>query len=231
MLKETLGGLKTRAKYFANMENDDTVSDARWNVHINDAIRQYWNLINKTDQDYNLTQATIITENNVGQYDLPDDFLYIRGLDVDFNNSTTNSSTRRASMRPYMWAERNKWRNISYYVTSAFWPYFRYRIHNNSQIWFNPLPQADLTVILYYIPTNPKLVSDTDEMLGINGFDVFISAIAAKVVLDSLSLPSGGITQMAAEWEAMVFDSANNRNHDEPDRVQDVRGKDAYYNY
>lgn len=208
MQSVTYSQLVSRAVY--DTQNIKVSSD-EWLVRINDAYREYWNLINNLDQLYNLTSYTITTESDTAEYSWPTDFFLLKGMDADFANDSSFSSVNRINIEPVPFEYRNSFRN-NYYVTAyPNGPY--YRIDLSETFILVPTPPAGILLLLWYLPVNTTLV-DGSTVNGINGFDVFISALAAKAVLDSRNQPSISLDQRIADFRAFLKVTVGMRDRD-----------------
>lgn len=221
----TLQELITSAQRYADMENSSFLTQAEWISYINNAATKYWNLINSRTQDYNLKELFFPMVFNQQDYDLPADFLYVRGVDCNVSANATNANNNWIAVERYVFAERN----INQSYVSNFYGYFylRYRIQGNV-LRFEPNPQGYQTVRLSYIPVMPNLIDVTDTIDGINGFDDYIAMIAAA---RAKAKEESDVTWLMGEialFEQQVKAAADDRNRDEADRVQDVNNKNRW---
>jgi len=218
----TLGDIRTRAIIYSNIK---TISVDEWNLHINDAVQQYWNLINRCQPDYNLTSSYIITSNGESQYPLPTDCLQVRGVSCHMDNDPTPNSAQAWSLRPYTFTERDKYRNTVVWSGNYGRPNVSYRVWDGVSLVFTPVPCSSLMYVIYYIPVPPKLVNDSDTLNGIAGLDVYISSVAAKTVLDARGTPNVSLDAKISEFVDYMKQIANTHNGDEAQRIEDVSFK------
>lgn len=205
----TLSKIRNRAVYYANLIN---LEPSEWNVHINDAAREYWNEINNQDQLYNLTQYSYATTGDA-TYALPSDFFCIRGADMDFSNDTSANSVNRVNIEPLTFEYRNSYKNVGVSLTIQTGPWW-YSIQDNTNIIIQPTPSTGKTIIIWYIPVTPTLSSDSDTIDGIDGFDVYISALAAKTALDSRAFASTELSKKLKKFKKYMRTAAGNRIRD-----------------
>ena len=215
----------TRVKNFSSSEISDS---------INDAYREYWNLINETSENYNIKTGYFVTDGSTTLYTLAPtdgDFFKLRGCDYDVSNVTTQNSTQRVTLRAMNWNERNLYRNYPLFTgTPVLGSGLVYMMWGADQLLLQPLPSANLTIVYYYWPVMPTLASGS-YVNGINGLDVYISARAAKTVLDSRQQPSQWLDAKIASFIDMLKTTAGEINRDEPPRIQDMRAKSSGWWY
>lgn len=226
----TLDQIITTAKLHADMVNSDFMNQDEWTIMVNDAVRQYWDLIVQLTQDYYFKQSYFQTNPNQLAYPLPDDLYNLRGVDVLYSTGPTNDFTNAqvlwVALMPYMFSERNA-RNFLYYqaVTPPY--YSRYRIQGDT-IMFEPLTAtASNTVRLSYILKPPRLAEPADTINVIAGYDQYIAKVAAMHAharqenFDSVQFLAADLQRFESEIKQL----ANDRNRDTADRVQDVYAK------
>ncbi len=140
--------------------------------------------------DYVMSSVPFTASANVPTYQFSasigiDDFYKVRGVDVQVNG------TQFQELKPYMFNERNMYaRNQAYgYSSNYYGPYYRYRVQGD-EIKIIPTPQAGTVFMLHYTPTATLLVSGSDTVDGINGWEDYIVVDAAIECLQ----PEGGDT-------------------------------------
>lgn len=224
----SLDNLITVARLHADMVNSDFCNDQEWTIFVNDAIRQYWDLIEQLSQDYYFKQFYFQTNAVDLAYPLPSDFYHLRGVDALYSGSPTgnfeNSQNLWVALSPYMFTERNA-RNYLFYQAVMPPYYSRYRIQGDN-ILFEPLTATITnTIRLSYTIIPPKLQVLTDTIDVIAGYDQYISKVAA---LHAKAREESDVTVLAADiarFESEIKQLANDRNRDSADRVQDVYAK------
>ncbi len=223
----SLDQLITRAKLFADQINSDANNFNEWSVFINDAIRQYWHLVEQLTQDYYFQYSYFQTEPQVLSYPLPADMLHLRGVDAAYfiaNGNVTDPNNLWVALSPFMFAERNA-RNFLYYAVLTP-PYFsRYRLQAN-EITFEPLTSPQPTTIrLSYTRKYPNLQNPDDTVDVISGFDMYIAKVAA---IHAKNRAEDDISFLVADvnrFESEIKQIAGDRNRDTAPRVQDVYSK------
>ena len=217
----TLYDLRERAIIYSNLKS---ISNTEWSIHINDAVKQYWNIINRTMADYNLTSSYFTSTSGQATYDLPDDCLEVRGISCHMDNNPTNNSTQAWSLRPFTMTERDRFRGTCLWGPLGN-PFVSYRVWDGNTIVFQPLPTSALMYVIYYIPVPPTLVNDSDTVNGISGLDVYISAVAAKTVLDSRGTANLSLDKKISDFVDYMKQIANTHNGDEAQRIEDITYK------
>ena len=170
----TLAQLRTEARQRADMTNSEFVTDAELNGYINNSISELHDiLIQAYDGDYYIKDDTFSTDGTNDSYALSsvitdNDFYKLRGVDAKFNNDTW------ITLQPFAFNERNKNEFYRFYGIQN----IRYRLLG-SNIKFTPLPDASVTVKLWYIPVAQTLVNDSDTYDDINNYSEYIIVDAA----------------------------------------------------
>lgn len=217
----TLQELMDRARQYADMQNNNFITDPELKLYIKNACTKYWNLINQLGQDYNLiTSPTTLFESNVKDYALPTDFLHVRGVDLAVSSSPQPNDIW-LNVKPFQFAERNRFQGYPYFSGFGISTYLRYRIKNNF-ISFDPYPQGYGSFRIHYTPVMPDLLQPTDTIDGINGFEDYIALKAAERMLAKEESDVSWVLKEINEFEVMIKQSADDRNRDRSDRVQDI---------
>lgn len=217
----TLQELMDRARQYADMQNNNFITEPELKLYIKNACTKYWNLINQLGQDYNLiTSPTTLFESNVKDYALPSDFLHVRGVDLAVSSSPQPNDIW-LNVKPFQFAERNRFQGYPYFSGFGISTYLRYRIKNNF-ISFDPYPQGYGSFRIHYTPVMPDLLQPTDTIDGINGFEDYIVLKAAERMLAKEESDVSWVLKEINEFEVMIKQAADDRNRDRSDRVQDV---------
>lgn len=217
----TLQELMDRARQYADMQNNNFITDPELKLYIKNACTKYWNLINQLGQDYNLiTSPTTLFESNVKDYALPTDFLHVRGVDLAVSSSPQPNDIW-LNVKPFQFAERNRFQGYPYFSGFGISTYLRYRIKNNF-ISFDPYPQGYGSFRIHYTPVMPDLTQPTDTIDGVNGFEDYIALKTAERMLAKEESDVSWVLKEINEFEVMIKQSADDRNRDRSDRVQDI---------
>jgi len=217
----TLQELMDRSRQYADMQNNNFISDSELTLYIRNACTKYWNLMNQFCQDYNMiTSPTQVFVANVKEYTLPTDFLHMRGVDLALSAAPSPNDIW-INVKPFQFSERNRFQGYPYFTGWGIATYLRYKIKNNV-IMFDPYPQGYGSFRIHYTPVMPDLVATTDTIDGVNGFEDYIALKAAERMLAKEESDVSWIIKETQEFEAQIRQAANDRNRDRSDRVQDI---------
>jgi hypothetical protein len=209
------------------MVNSSFVTDAEWNSYIASSYKELYDLlVSAYGNDYYVaTPVTFTTDGTSDTYPLPDGTLYsgasafYKLLGVDLQ---TQSGQIWQTLKPFNFAERNRYAPYgvnSLYRNSA----MKYRLEGNS-IWFTPLPQAGLTIKLWYIPQPSTLSLDTDTFDGISGWEEYVIIDAA---IKALQKEESDVSVLLGQKQAMIVRiqaMAEQRDAGSPATVSDTMG-------
>lgn len=209
----TLGELRLASKQRANLENSSFVTDSEWLTYINFSISELKDiLISKFGEDYYLTKYNFTLLPNTSEYDLPLDFYKLSVM-------LYKSGNLQYKMKRFIIEELNSYNG---YILNSTIPEVRYRL-SGDKVEFTPqVNNGGQQVTLCYIPIPPKLVSDSDELQGFNGWEELVVLLSARKALvkeeQSVSELDADILLMKRRIEAM----ADNRDASEPMRIADT---------
>lgn len=216
----TLLTLRNRAQIYANQKG---VQDSEWNLHINDAVKQYWNIVNTVLPDYNLTSSFFYTVAGTSLYSMESDVLLVRKVSCHLDDDSSLNSTNRFSLRTLTMSDVDRYANVN---ANSYGPYIStnlgYRVWDGENILLAPIPQDVNMIVYYYLPVPPTLVNDDDVVNGISGLDVYISALAAKAVLDSRRISNVFLERKIESFVEFIKEVSNTHNGDEAQRIEDV---------
>lgn len=227
MASNTLLQLKTEARQRADMQNSNFVGDDELKNYINNSISELHDImIQAYESDYYINEVTFQTTKDQESYDLstviPADDLYkLRGVDAKLNKSDFYT------LQPFMFNERNRNQNF------GAWSYLglsnvRYRLVGNT-IRFTPIPDDNIEIRLWYIPTAQNLINDTDTLRDLNNFSEYIIVDAA---IKMLQKEESDVTVLMAQKVALkrrIEEAANNRDAGMGDSVSDVYNENNEY--
>lgn len=222
----TLEQLRTWSKQRANLENSQFLTDDEWDDNINDSLKGLYDLIiQKYGDDYFVDKVSLTTDGQNDTYDLPNGtnysgatgFYKFLGLDMSVSPNSTDSWV---TIRNFAFSDRNRYAvpnfQSFYGVTNL-----RYRLRGN-KLWLTPIPNAGLTLRIWYVPRFIDLESDSDTTDCYGGWDEYVvvdAAIKAKIKQEL------DYSQLQARKEEMVLrieSVAENRDAANPFRVVDV---------
>lgn len=200
----TLSELRDRCKQESDNVGQSFVSDAEWNLYINNSYAELYGLLaQKFDGDYFVTTSgTITTDGTNQQFALAADFFKLLLVEV-----LVASPAQWISLKRFSLADKN--------TISQF----------NTQI-----PAAGQSVRYWYIPRVTALAADgtsTVDAVSINGWDEYIVVDACiKAVAKEESDVSVFMARKSALMQRLN-EEAGNRDAGNPSRIVDVRGKRA----
>lgn len=227
MASNTLLQLRTESRQRADMENSTFVTDSELNNYINNSISELHDiLIQAYDGDYYINEITFQTSSNQESYELStiipaDDFYKLRGVDAKLNNSEW------FTLQPFSFNERNRRQNF------GAWRYLgisnvRYRIVG-STIRFTPVPDDNIEVRMWYIPTAVELTADTDTLKDLNNFSEYIIVDAAIKMLQKEESDVSVLMAQKADLKRRIEEAANNRDAGMGESVSDVYNENNEY--
>lgn len=212
----TLEDLRDRAKVRADMVSSSFVSDATWNEWINEEGSELHDLlVSKFGDDYYLDDFTIHLVTGQRDYDLPTNFLKVRGVDYALGGEP-------CSLRRFEFEERNA-RAFTGTVLPGGRTTMRYRVIGG-QIRFIPTPAAQVAVTLWYIPQYRKLLHDNQPVSDrlAQGWDSYMVIGAAMRALQKEESDVGVLAAEKANIIQRIEFAASSRDATEPHRIVDV---------
>jgi fibronectin type 3 domain-containing protein len=170
----SLGQIRLMAKQRADMVGSQFVSDSEWNLYINQAAFELYDLLVTEWEDYFMTDPLTLTTDGNQQVDLPDNFYKLLGVDLGLANNTTAWIT----LKQFQFIERNRY--VYPQINSTFFGVFnlQYRLMGNT-LFFIPTPSAGQFLRIWYIPKLVQLLQDTDILTGISGWGEYVIVDAA----------------------------------------------------
>lgn len=200
------------------------VSDAEITRYLNQSITEWYELVVQArGEEYFLLIDTIKTEPGVTDYELPEDFYRLVGVDVEY-------SGRTISLRPLPFAERAKFLNDK----SAPHP-SRYHVMGHKTgdlLYLIPAPRSEMHVEVYYIPTAPSLdIAERDEKIdGISGWEEYAVVDTCIKVLQKGDRDVSVLFAQKQQLQRRIETMAQDR-HAEPSSIQDVTRCDGWGYY
>lgn len=219
-LAVSLAQLQQDALLRADMVNSPTYPVAAGvndlNRLINQGITEYYDLLIASGEDYYLSSTTISTISTTDTYALTNDFLAIKGIDINLGGQQFFSGIR------FNWADRNL-----YKLTGTGWFYDQpvYYDLRGQNIVLMPAPGGVYSVTVWYYPVPPVLSNLSDTLDGVNGWDELVTlSVAIKLLTREESFDAADrLKQDYATCKARIQSRASKRNAGEPPRVTDVR--------
>jgi hypothetical protein len=214
-LTYTLAQIRTRVQRRADIESfTNRFPTAELNDEINESLaRLYGILVSARGVGYYEKTASpaITTVAGTASYALPSDFMALISLETQINGSNVY-------LRQYNQQERPWLRNISDWSLASMCPMYRLRGNN---LDFAPVPNAVYTVNMYYIPSAPQLVNDTDTFDGISGWEEWIVLDVARKCLQKDDRDCTLVLAERAKVEDEIAKEASSRDAANAERVTD----------
>ena len=220
----TVSGLitKTRTKADMNLspagDNNAVVTDTEVLEFINEAFEELWDIVTSVDEDHFITSSDITTS-GVATYDLPADFMRLKG--VDFVHSSTYSQT----LLPVSWNQRNQNSYIPY--NDLVGDDYRYHLigtYTGQQIKFFPTPSTGETIRVWYVPEPPTLATGsgvTSIALKPMWMDYLTSKAAIECLVKEES-DSSRLQGKVARLEEKIKSQAMKRDYTIPETMDDA---------
>lgn len=184
--------------------------------YVNLAYRDLYNQIVQTNEHYFSTTSTISVVGGTDSYALPADFYKLDGVDLQVDAL----SGRYLTLRPFMFAERNKFRSGLAFSNSPYGQVFKYLLAG-SNIKFLPIPSMNATVQLWYTP-NPTIVSAfTDSLQVVVGGDEYMSLYIACAMLIKEESDCTELNSKRQEVLAQLKTALRNRDEGAPKYITD----------
>lgn len=229
----TLAQIRTAVRQRSDMVNSQFITDAEFNSYINQSYFELYDILVQKfgDNYYVASPLSFNTDGITFQYPLPDGTLYsaapalykLLGVDLALSNTLDSFVT----IRPFNFSERNRYAipnfQSFYGVTNL-----RYRL-NGTNLFFTPIPAANQTIRLWYVPRMTQLVSDSDTVDGVSGWTEYIIVDACiKALAKEESDPSVFMNQKQGILQR-IESAAENRDAGSPATVADVQRGDMWF--
>lgn len=168
----TLLQMRTAAKEYADQVNSAFISDATWNLWINDSIDEFWDLLVNSVELYG-TKSHSFTLSGTNTHPLPSDFYKLNSVEMSIGGGFWDT------LDPYNWEERNDAESVyPLYAVELSWMRPRYCIVDNV-LDLRPVSGAFGDYRMWYTPVAPTLTLDGDTIDSINGWHEIVQIDAA----------------------------------------------------
>lgn len=176
--------------------------------YINQTWAELYNYIINTGQDYYLSSYSFNTSSGTTDYALPSDFFLDRGIDVTV-------SGRLYALDRWQFEEREQYDTLTTWSPGMPWSYTVL----GSNVSLRPAPGSVQSMRLWYYPTPTRLVSGSDTLDGIAGFEEYIvNGAAAKILVKDDRDPAACMS-LKSEALALVTRTLSNRSRASGNRV------------
>lgn len=222
----TLTMLINAVRQRADMVNSQFCTDAELTSYINQSYFELYDLLVSRygDNYYVVTPPpSFQTDGTTFQYPLPADFYKLLGVDLALAPNLDSFIT----IKPFMFADRNRYSvpnfQSFYGVTNL-----RYRLNGNN-LWLTPIPAANQTIRLWYIPRMATLAAPSDTADGISGWTEYIIVDAAMKALNKEESDCSVLMADKAGLIARIEAAAENRDAGSPPKVADTMYNDFFW--
>lgn len=222
----SLAQIRLMSKQRADMVNSQFVTDSEWNLYINQAAFELYDLLVTEYEDYFMKAPLLLTTDGSEQFTLPTDFYKLLGVDLGLANNTNGWVT----LKKFQFIERNRY--VYPQINSTFFGVFnlQYRLMGNT-LFFIPTPSAGQFLRIWYVPKLTELLQDTDILTGISGWGEYVivdAAIRAKQKQEDDVSVLGAQKMMLIK---RIEESAMNRDAGQPDCISATRFDDVGNGY
>lgn len=156
----TLATLRTRARQLGDYENSTVFTDAVMTPWVNEAIGDYFDLLDEHFDGYRDTTGTVTTTAGVATVALPAAFLKARAVDI-LDGGTYRQLRRFQPSGQTLGFDGSTGRPVGY-------------LHVGTNLELFPTPDAAYTIRLRYVPAMTALSADGDSIDVPNGWEGFI---------------------------------------------------------
>lgn len=220
----------------ADRVNSNFVTLPEWNLFINQAMYELYDLMITVYDDYFKAPSASFTSNGSQQiFPLPDGLLtflddnrqpfvaqpFYKLLGVDLALNTANNAY--VTVNRYNFIDRNRfvYPNTASTIYGVF--NLQYRLMGKN-IEFIPTPSGGQIIRLQYVPRLPALLQDTDlTTIGTSGWLQYVIIRAAKYALDKEESQTDTLTQELLFLKSRIEESATNRDIGQADTISDTR--------
>lgn len=162
----TFAQLISSSKDRANMEKSTLITDAQWKEYVNKSKDSLYDmLISAYSDEYYVTTYTFNTVVGTTSYALPATFYKLISCSL-------KSGDDYLRLKKFSYQDRNR-NSYLPYRSNLFKFRYEYRVSGDN-IVLDPVPSANDTIELIYIPKAVNLVNDNDVLEGFNGWEEYI---------------------------------------------------------
>lgn len=207
-------------RYSKFVDQSDT-TDSELLRYLNIAYRDFYNTVLQSNNQYFTTNTTINVVGGQDTYDLPADFYKLDGVDLQ-----VSADGRYLTLRPFMFAERNKFRAGLAFTNSPYGQVFKYLLVGN-KIRFLPLPSMNSTVQLWYTPNPTKITSLSQNIEVMVGGDEYISLVVAMAMLAKEESDTSQLNAKRLEVLQQLKNVLQTRDNGAPEYITDEASLNA----
>lgn len=239
--------LRLRSRQRADRVGSQFVTDSELNTMIRLAAYELYDILMTSYEDWFATSYfTIQTDGSTANYPVPNGvsnylggnyngtsgtpaaaFYKLAGMDLNVNTSILTPS--RVTLLRFNFIERNRY--VYPNSTSTIYGVYnqRYRLMGN-QINLIPIPAGNQSLIAWYSPRLPRLLSDTDvTTVGVSGWLEYVIVRAAIYMLaKEEGTDTSGLKEELLFLKTRIEQAAQNRDAGVPDTISATRQDPVY---
>lgn len=224
----SLAGLRLAAQQRADMVNSQFITKSEWNVFINQAMFELYDMLVTAYEDYYLAPPVqLAVDGTTSSYPLPNGVNYnaarpfYKLVGVDLALNTSNNAW--VTLGKFNFSDRNSF--VYPNSTSTIYGVFnlRYRVMG-SNLQLIPVPSGGQIIRMWYVPRMNQLLKDTDTTdVGISGWLQYVIIRAAKYGLDKEESDTSKLDTEIAFLKERIEATAQNRDAGTPDTISETR--------
>lgn len=226
--KTTLGAVRLAAQQRSDLVNSGFVTVQEWNDYINHSYTELYDMLVQVYGDEYYMAAPYVFQTDgrsPGLYPLPGDFYKLMGIDLGLGTQSPAQTGPNGwlTLRKFSFISRNNYIFGNVPISFVGLLGLRYRIEGQ-YLEFIPQPASNQTIRLRYVPRPVTLLSDSDILDGISGWDEYVIVDAA---IKAMQKEESDVSVLMVRKEALlkrIEGAASNRDAGEPECVSDIRG-------
>lgn len=226
--KRSLYEIRLMSQQRADRVSSPFVTKSEWNSYINQAYFELYDLLITANEDYYIAPRTTFTTDGSSSYDLPTGaagsfsgapaFYKLYGVDLGLDSSQNAWVT----LKKFNFISRNRF--VFPQVTTSLAGIFnmQYRVLG-SKIHFIPTAVAGQRIGLWYFPRLVTLLSDSDVVDGISGWEEYVIVRAAKYALDKEESDTQKLDAEILFLKQRIEETSQGRDSGQGDTISNVR--------
>lgn len=208
----TLVQLRLMLQRRGQWENSEDITPDIINDAINEGVAELWDMMIERWADYYTLSTTLATTPNVATVPLSAlaPFYKLRKIEIAV-------SGRQEKLLPHDLDASHTFRTLN-------GKRYRYRLQGPSSastaadgvIVLVPTPTVAENLTIYYIPSAPLLVDDTDALNGFNGYEELVVQLALRTLRDRQDMDLSAVNARIEQLSQRIRSAADNRDAGEP---------------
>jgi len=215
----TVADLEKKIRWRCSQDNSFFVKQDELIAYIDEAATELHDLLISRFADYYIQYADFTTDQGVDVYQLPADFLKLRGLDLIKDNTY--------KIEAFPFEERERYVNAK--SQSLPFNVMKYCILGNT-ILLAPTPQAGLSMRLWYTPALPIITKSNQQLSSFNGWtSLIIASVCAMIANKAEESPTPFLNEKK-DIIKRIEEAAQMRDSSGSGRVVDTAGTNDDFN-